>query len=166
MRWAPGLVAVAAGAVLVLRGVPEASDPWRPGRGFAVAAEAVRDATPAGRKVVVLGEPALVFSLRNLGVDADHVDRLTGVDTHVPAGQPFVLVLGRYGRVVGRTQAWIDAHPAAVPETGRVAVDLGGVTDVRLLDDFRPYAAREVRRSGERPYELVLRSGTSPLGFE
>jgi hypothetical protein len=156
IRATPAAAAAAMGAVIAVRGVPDAANPWRPRDGLRVAAREADRMTAGPAPVVVIGEPAVVFYLRRTGREAWHVDRPADIPRYVPAGRSYYLVGGIYSRRVRGPRslaAWLEGHPEAVA-IGRAHVPW--MSDVRLLDDFGPDAARRYRQAPRDDYDLTI----------
>jgi hypothetical protein len=163
-RVAPLAVTLAAGLLLGLRGLRPAASPWQPRDGLRLAVlEADRIAVDRA-PIVVIGEPAVVFYLRRLGREAWHVDRPADAARYARAGAPaYYLVGGIYSRRVRGPQSlavWLTEHAEAT-EVGRAHPPV--MSDVRLLDDFGPVAARRFRQEQRDDYDLAIyRVGPQP----
>ena len=151
---------IAAGAVLalllVVRGLHPAADPWRPRDGLRLAAMELDRIAREPAPIIVIGEPAVVFYLRRLGREAWHVDRPADAVRHARAGAGYYLVGGIYSRRVRGPRslaAWLEEHPDIAAAGRAHAPDM---SDVRLLDDFGPDAARRFRRERRDDYDLAV----------
>jgi 4-amino-4-deoxy-L-arabinose transferase-like glycosyltransferase len=151
---APIAVAVVGGIVMGLRGLRPAAVPWAPRDQLRAGAEEVRRLASVSEPIVVLGEPGVVYYLRQSGREAWHIDRPEEASRYVPAGSPFYLVGGIYSRRVRGSrslEAWLTQRPEGVlAGTARVA----GMSDVRLLEDFSALNARRFRRETRGDYDL------------
>jgi hypothetical protein len=157
------MLAVFALALLSYRGIRESANPYRPSDGFRLAAAGVDRAAAGTAHIVVLGEPAVVFYLRQLGRTTWHIDRPTDASRYVRPGERFFLVGGIYSRRVRGPRSlatWMEAHPGAADTVGRVGVTR--VSDVRLLDDFGPRSAGSFHRHPGADYDLEIYSVTWP----
>ena len=138
------------------------SDPWRPTRSFAAAADSISALIPAGAPVMVLGEPPLAFYLHQRGHPAFGRVTFDMLDTRT---EPGFLVVGRYASSAPflRTGLAERAHRLSLVDT--ISVD---PTDLRLLDDLTPGVAAGYRARPDGRYALVLyrhtpsASGKSP----
>jgi len=145
------LLVVAGAAAFWLRGQP-ASRPGRAHEGLREAAAKIAETLPRSAQVAVLGEPGLVFYLKRLGYAA-RFEMPGRLDKHFQPGDQFHLIAGIYSRRAKAWSRWMERHPGAAREVGRVSAD---VNDIRLLDDFRPRQAREYRRGARDDYLLQV----------
>ena len=140
---------VAALAWLLASGLPT------PDRGERAVPEGFRRVVESiespGSELWVIGEPAVVFYLRERGVDAWHADTLDEVVRGREPGEILRVVGGYYARRTGELERWRELHGADRP----AHTQSGVVGDVRLLDDLR---RGEVwtRVKGEVDYRLDI----------
>jgi hypothetical protein len=148
--------------VLASRWRTDHSNPWRPARSFAAAADSISRLIPAGAPVMVLGEPPLAFYLHQRGHPAFR--RVTAVMLDAET-EPGYLVVGRYASSAPLLRARLDARAQRLTLLDTIFV---APTDLRLLDDLAPELATRYRERPDGRYELVLYrhvpavSGTSP----
>jgi 4-amino-4-deoxy-L-arabinose transferase-like glycosyltransferase len=146
------LVALLTFALAQLRDDP--SDPWRNSRGMHAAAVELGAALPRGARVFVLGEPGLAWYLEREGFDAAQVvkgpDCLARLERD--ARETFV-VCGIYPRRNGAEAKLVEGAGARLALVVEVPLE---VKDLRLLDDFAPFAAARFRREPGDDYSVRL----------
>ena len=139
-----------AGLAVALRGPAESGRTYAASDGFEAAAQQLAELLPPGEPVLVLGEPQLCLYLRRLGIEAES-QLLPAVIERVERGQPATVVAGLYSRRRGLFEVWLEEPGRSHRSLGRVNPE---VNEVRLLDDFHPWAARRIRRTPQD--ELAL----------
>ncbi|HGY90422.1 MAG TPA: phospholipid carrier-dependent glycosyltransferase [Planctomycetes bacterium] len=131
------LVGAVAAYGFVPRPTPET---WGPTDGLRrVAKNAASGSLATRQPVLVVGEPALVFYLREQGLDARHVDRLDAPTLRRHPGVAWALT-GVYARRAGVVEEALDA--ALIVTVIPVHSWRWRVGEVRRLDDFQPWEAR------------------------
>ncbi len=156
-RGAPlaALASVVAALTFVVAHVrDDPSDPWRASRGMQSLASELASALPHGARVFVLGEPPLAWYLTREGVDAAGVvkgpDCLARLERD--ARETFV-VCGIYPRRTGAESRLVEGAGVRLERVAEFALE---VKDLRLLDDFAPYAAARFRREPGDDYRVRL----------
>ena len=152
LRWA-GACAL---AVLVLaRCLPDSSDPWRPSRGMHAAVQSILRDVPAERRILVLGEPCVLFYLHEAGRRT--CEQMSAADLPralASADAPVFVVAGFYEPYVGAEEGELSSARLGLRRVATYPVD---VKDLRLLDDIRPRQAFSYRRRGsQRAHDLRL----------
>jgi hypothetical protein len=135
----------------------EAASTFRAKDGFRTAATDIAGRIPTGSRVVVWGEPGVVFYLRDSFAEVRHIDAIEELGQHSSPEQPLYLVTSIYAGRIGGDQgldAWRSTNPDALREVGSAPVR--DVSDVRLLDDFGPRGAAEFLRGENDAYDLRL----------
>lgn len=139
------VTAVVVGVALVVGFRRETLTTYGSSRGFANAAEQVAALVPHHAEVIVVGEPAMVFYLRALGLRAWHYDHLNGLNSRYASGDTVYVAGGIYSR---RSRV---LPKLAVQFAGAfdpvVTIPITQVNHARLLDDFAPRRARAFLRS-------------------
>lgn len=148
-RLAIGLAAILL-TMVVGRWRTDHSDPWRPARSFAAAADSISAQIPAGVPVMVLGEPSLAFYLHQRGHPAFRRVTATMLDAQTEVGY---LVVGRYASAAPALRARLDARAQRLTLLDTFSFV---PTDLRLLDDFAPAKATSYREQPDGRYELLL----------
>jgi 4-amino-4-deoxy-L-arabinose transferase-like glycosyltransferase len=158
LRVALGAAVVVLMAVAVRVRPPwEAASTFRAKDGFRTAATDIAGRIPTGSRVVVWGEPGVVFYLRDSFAEVRHIDAIEELGQHSSPEQPLYLVTSIYAGRIGGDQgldAWRSTNPDALREVGSAPVR--DVSDVRLLDDFGPRGAAEFLRGENDAYDLRL----------
>ena len=121
--------------------------------GFRVATKEVVRHLDRTKPVYVLGEPAVVYYLRESGVAANHIDRLASVPTTAKRDSEVQLVVGVYGRKSGEWAASDVGRAVAVRTVARIPVR---VSAIRRLDDMRPHQARQLSAEDDRRHDLEV----------
>jgi 4-amino-4-deoxy-L-arabinose transferase-like glycosyltransferase len=157
-RWRHSLAstAFAAALALTLYNMPDyrgRGAPYSSSDGFRSAAADVPALLPGDADVAVIGEPAVVFYLLNRGYDCLHLNRPDQLYENYRAGDTVFVILGHYGRLTGQFERWSRDHEESVEQVGSVSVE---VSDVRLLDDFRPARIVEYRAASSGVYDLQV----------
>lgn len=141
-----GGIAVGALALVVHDDV---GDPWFPSRDIPLAADEIARISD-GARVYVLGEPPLVYHLRQRGVDAPARTDFAMFDTLTA---PAYLVTGVYTNRAPALRRGVDALGArAMPVMQLPFVP----NDLRILDGFRPDEARRYRASPDSTFTLTV----------
>jgi hypothetical protein len=144
-------------AAAVIRPPWESASTFQASDGFAKASVQIAEVIPPGAPAPVWGEPGVAFYLYRLGKDSWHVDLPDDIYERMSPGDTVYLVTGLYGRRVAEWReltSWTEERARVVTEVGRASVR--GVSDVRVLDDFRPARARRDQGKLEDEYELVV----------
>ena len=89
--------------------------------------------TPADVPVAVLGEPALVFHLRQAGRQAFHLNS----PRDLPVGRDLFLITGLYAERAPGVAQWLAAHQS---ELQPAATHEWAAPDLRRIDDSKPGA--------------------------
>jgi hypothetical protein len=141
IRHAGWLVSVVAVAGILVFGPRPAL--WAPSQsdGMKVTASRLAATLPPGAEAAVIGEPALVFYLRNLGLCSSHLDHPEEVSSLTSPPRRILLVEGLYARRTGELKSWFRSRPESA--TPLASADTS-VTAVRMLDDFRAAHARDL----------------------
>ena len=157
-RWRDSLAWTAFASALVLTAfnMPDyrgLGAPYSSSEGFRSAAAGVSALLPGNADVAVIGEPAMVFYLRSRGYDCQHLDRPDQLYEYYQSGDTVFVLLGHYGRLTGHFERWSRDYRQFVEEVGSIGVH---VSDVRLLDDFRPARIMEHRAAPSGVYDLQV----------
>jgi 4-amino-4-deoxy-L-arabinose transferase-like glycosyltransferase len=143
-------------AVIALR-LPVETHPWADTRSAEVAAQALSARVPTGTPVRVVGEPPVAFYLHRLGHPSFGDAHAAEMDS---AATVSYFVTGAYARRSPELRDMLRRHRDELQELGRIAMR---PTDLRLLDDNRPAAARAYRAAPDSGYDLVLYRYTPKL---
>jgi hypothetical protein len=144
-----GLAAVLL-TVLAGRWRTDHSNPWRPARSFAAAADSISALIPAGAPVMVLGEPPLAFYLHQRGHPSFSRVTVNMLDTQT---EPGYLVVGRYAASAPALRTRLAERAQRLTLIDSISVE---PTDLRLLDDLVPPLATQFRERPDGRYGLVL----------
>jgi len=147
-----GIISIALAFMIISTGMPERGHTYLPSTGFATAVEEIIPHIPENSDVMVIGEPAAVFYLRNHGYKAVHLDKPEDMYMYFPPGITVYLVCGRYA--CHFQEDWFVNYPGAL-----VSVNIGtvrDVSDIRLFDDMSPWAALQWNKSNQGDYDLHL----------
>lgn len=132
----------------------DASDPWRDARGVHRAALELTRRLPTHARVFVLGDPALAWYVKRAGFDETEVVPGPQCLERLEREQRETFVAcGFYPRLTGAEQRLIEGAGAQLEPFEAAAAQ---VKDVRVLDDFRPAAARALLREERGDYEIRL----------
>jgi dolichyl-phosphate-mannose-protein mannosyltransferase len=148
-----GLACLAAAVLLfVVSGAvrSDVSDPWQATRVHAAAAARIDALVPSGEPVHVLGEPSLVYYLQRRGRAVPMRINPAGIDSLQP---PAYLVTGVYVDRAPPLRNRINRMADRLTRLGVVEFD---PNDLRLLDDFRPDAARRFRAARDTTFDLTV----------
>lgn len=144
---------LAAGAVVVAGPTSENAassvrGPWASTDGLQRASRLLARQFKEAPRIYVFAEPAVVFHLRQGGVDAEHVNSAEELEALVREPSDAILVGGHYFRALGMQEEFgLSPASATFPwEPG----------DVRLLNDAEPWRARSWQRSGESRHRLEV----------
>ena len=138
---------------ILLNGVREPARTFIETLGFRDAAVGVSQMVSKGPPVLVIGEPAVVFYLSELGYPARHIDSPNQLFDLHREGTSVYLVGGIYSRRTGEMDKWQQDYDAATTHLGWVAAR---VNDVRILNDFPPDEALLYRRGPMREHDLQV----------
>ncbi|MEZ5294192.1 MAG: glycosyltransferase family 39 protein [Vicinamibacterales bacterium] len=154
----PWLGVPAAAAVLILLAVgaiaADRDDPasrWRDTRSLPRAAAAIAARVEPGARVFVVGEAALAFHLELAGLDA--LRGFEQFDVLEQDAREQYVVTGFYTRGAPSLR---DGLKRLMPRLERLGEYEFVPTDFRLLDSFRPEAARAFLRAPDDRYALTL----------
>ncbi len=126
---------------------------WGATDGLRVVARRAAAETPAPRQpILVVGEPALVFYLRQQGIAAFHVDRLDAATQRKHPQAEWALT-GVYALRSGVVQEAMDE--ARIVTALPTRFWRWHVGEVRRLDDFAPWEARLDRARPESPQHCI-----------
>ena len=132
---------------------------YLPRTGLRAAAVEMASQLDNAKDVVVVGEPAVVFYLRTLGYNANHLDKLEDMYEYYSPGKQVYLVCGRY--TCHKQANWLAQYPGAISSIGRVTVQ--NVSEIRLYDDMTPMAATQWNTGNHRGYDLQFFQLQIPL---
>jgi 4-amino-4-deoxy-L-arabinose transferase-like glycosyltransferase len=153
-RVTPYLAAGVAAAVLVLSVslLRTPADTWRPARSMADAASAMTTAIPPGERVVVVGEPPIGYYLHLTG-HPTRFERIGDLKQLDDLREPVHVVTGIYAK---RAEPLREALRRLEPRLIPVGTYRWSPSDVRLIDDLPPKAARAYVASPDGTFDLSL----------
>ena len=140
-------------------GVHEKGHTYLPRTGLRTAVGEMAPLLDKATDVMVVGEPAVVFYLRTLGHNANHLDKLDDMYNYYVPGTLVYLVCGRYA--CHNLDDWIAQYPGAISRIGTATVQI--VSEIRLFDDMSPRAATRWNTGSHRDYDLQLFQLQIPL---
>lgn len=141
---------------LFIRPPWQSADTFQPKDGFRLASSQLAERIPESGTVVVWGEPGVVFYLRDRFERVHHVDDLRRLGEYAAESEPLFLVTSIYANRIGGPfgrDEFMAANPGVLEELASFPVR--AISDVRILDDFAPWAAMGSGAAGGM-YDLRL----------
>jgi 4-amino-4-deoxy-L-arabinose transferase-like glycosyltransferase len=152
LTWKPGWLAAALvlGGTFMTGRLPS-GNPLQPSRSMALAADQMLTKIPAGRRVIVVGEPAVAFYLHLSNRPAfERTEDFTAISA---IAEPVYLVTGVYTQRAPVLRDGLASLNTRLALLGRYSIVPKGI---RVQDDFTPAAALRYEVAPDATFDLSL----------